>query len=121
MAGSRAAAAELVERLFQEQSGRLVAHFARRLGPAHLDLAEEVVQDALVQALQRWPYSGVPSNPAGWLFRVALTARWTRSGGGAGSANARARSRANWRARPQVPASARGLARPLPTMSSAWC
>lgn len=62
---------ELVDRLFRTQAGRLVAHFARRFGPAHLDLAEEVVQDALVKALQRWPWSGVPANPEGWLFRVA--------------------------------------------------
>lgn len=62
---------ELVDRLFRTQAGRLVAHFARRFGPTHLDLAEEVVQDALVKALQRWPWSGVPANPEGWLFRVA--------------------------------------------------
>lgn len=74
MAGSGPGAPALVERLFQEQSGRLVSCFTRRLGPAHLDLAEEVVQDALLQALQRWPYCGVPSNPAGWLYRVALNA-----------------------------------------------
>ena len=35
-----------------------VAHAV--FGPAHLDLAEEVVQDALVKALQQWPYSGMP-------------------------------------------------------------
>ncbi|HUF47698.1 MAG TPA: sigma-70 family RNA polymerase sigma factor [Vicinamibacterales bacterium] len=61
----------LVDRLFRTQAGRLVAHFARRFGPANLDLAEEVVQDALVAALQHWPYRGVPHNPAGWLYRVA--------------------------------------------------
>ena len=72
MAGRHVETAALVERLFQEQSSRLVAHFTRRLGAANLELAEEVVQDALVQALQRWPYTGVPSNPAGWLYRVAL-------------------------------------------------
>jgi RNA polymerase sigma-70 factor (ECF subfamily) len=61
----------LVDRLFRTQAGRLVSHFTRRFGPAHLDLAEEVVQEALVKALQQWPWSGVPGNPAGWLFRVA--------------------------------------------------
>jgi RNA polymerase sigma-70 factor (ECF subfamily) len=61
----------LVDRLFRTQAGRLVAHFTRRFGPANLDLAEEVVQDALVKALQQWPFTGVPANPAGWLFRVA--------------------------------------------------
>jgi RNA polymerase sigma-70 factor (ECF subfamily) len=49
----------------------MVAWLTRIFGPAHLELAEEVVQDALVKALQQWPFSGVPDNPAGWLFKVA--------------------------------------------------
>jgi RNA polymerase sigma factor (sigma-70 family) len=49
----------------------MVAWLTRVFGPAHLDLVEEVVQDALLKALQQWPYSGVPDNPGGWLFRVA--------------------------------------------------
>lgn len=48
-----------------------MATLARVLGPARLDVAEEAVQEALVRALQRWPYAGVPDNPAGWLFQVA--------------------------------------------------
>ena len=61
----------LIGRLFRTEAGRLIAHFTRRFGPSQLDLAEEVVQDALVQALQLWPYRGVPRNPTGWLYRVA--------------------------------------------------
>lgn len=61
----------LVDHLFRERSGQMVAWLTRIFGPAHLDLVEEVVQDALVKALQQWPYSGVPQNPGGWLFRVA--------------------------------------------------
>ena len=49
----------------------MVAWLTRVFGPAHLELAEEVVQDALVKALQQWPHTGVPGNPAGWLMRVA--------------------------------------------------
>jgi RNA polymerase sigma-70 factor (ECF subfamily) len=49
----------------------MVAWLTRIFGPAHLELVEEVVQDALVKALQQWPYSGVPQNPGGWLFQVA--------------------------------------------------
>jgi RNA polymerase sigma-70 factor (ECF subfamily) len=41
------------------------------LGPARLDLAEEVVQDAMVRALATWPHQGIPDNPRGWLFRTA--------------------------------------------------
>ncbi|MGH3758681.1 RNA polymerase sigma factor [Actinophytocola sp.] len=62
---------QLVEQLFRHSAGRIVATLARVLGPARLDVAEEAVQEALLRALQRWPYSGVPDNPAGWLFQVA--------------------------------------------------
>jgi RNA polymerase sigma-70 factor (ECF subfamily) len=61
----------LVDHLFRDRAGQMVAWLTRVFGPAHLELAEEVVQDALVKALQQWPFSGVPDNPAGWLFRVA--------------------------------------------------
>jgi len=61
----------LVEHLFRHQAGRIVARLTRLLGPAYVALAEEAVQDALVRALQSWPYDGVPENPAGWLFTVA--------------------------------------------------
>jgi len=62
---------QLVDHLFRSRAGQMVAWLTRLFGPAHIDLAEEVVQDALVKALQQWPYSGVPANPGGWLFRVA--------------------------------------------------
>ena len=61
----------LVDHLFRNRAGQMVAWLARVFGPAHLDLAEEVVQDALVKALQQWPYSGIPDNPSGWLLAVA--------------------------------------------------
>ena len=62
---------QLVDHLFRQQAGQMVAWLTRVFGPAHLELAEEVVQDALVKALQQWPFTGVPENPAGWLFKVA--------------------------------------------------
>jgi RNA polymerase sigma-70 factor (ECF subfamily) len=61
----------ILEHLFRHQAGRMTAHLTRLLGPAWLTVAEEAVQEAMVRALQAWPYQGVPENPAGWLFRVA--------------------------------------------------
>lgn len=49
----------------------MIAALTGALGTAHLDLAEDVVQEALLKALQTWPYHGVPDNPEGWLYRVA--------------------------------------------------
>jgi len=61
----------LVDHLFRHTSGRLVAILTRALGPHRLDLVEEVVQDALIRALEVWPWQGVPDNPGGWLLQVA--------------------------------------------------
>jgi RNA polymerase sigma-70 factor, ECF subfamily len=64
----------LLEHLFRHQVGRVVGHLARVLGPARLDLAEESMQEAMLRALQAWPYQGIPENPGAWLFRVAHNA-----------------------------------------------
>jgi RNA polymerase sigma-70 factor (ECF subfamily) len=66
--------AALVEHLFRRQAGRMVARLTRLLGPAHLDLAEETVQETMLRALQSWPYQGIPENAPAWLFRVAHNA-----------------------------------------------
>src|SRR3954452_4140499 len=59
----------LVDRLFRRESGQAVAVLARILGD--LDRAEEAVQDAFLVALERWPGSGVPDNPAAWIVTAA--------------------------------------------------
>lgn len=56
---------EAVTRLAREESGRIVALLAVRFG---LDVADEAVQDALVEALG---WASVPDNPAAWLYTVA--------------------------------------------------
>jgi RNA polymerase sigma-70 factor, ECF subfamily len=61
----------LIEHLFRHQAGRVVARLTRLLGPANVELAEDAVQEALVRAVQTWPYQGVPDNPAGWIYKVA--------------------------------------------------
>jgi RNA polymerase sigma-70 factor (ECF subfamily) len=61
----------LLEHLFRRQAGRMVSHLVRVLGPAHVELAEESVQDAMLRALQTWPSQGVPENPEAWLFRTS--------------------------------------------------
>jgi RNA polymerase sigma-70 factor (ECF subfamily) len=65
------AARVMVDHLFRNRAGQMVAYLTRIFGPSHLELAEEVVQDSLLKALQQWPFSGIPENPGGWLFRVA--------------------------------------------------
>ena len=62
-------AADLVEAVFREERGRLLAALAARFGD--LDLAEEVAQEAVEAALTRWPVDGVPDVPLAWLLTTA--------------------------------------------------
>ena len=58
-----------IERFFRDAYGRAVSVLVRVCGD--IDVAEEVVQDALVAALERWPASGIPPSPAGWIITTA--------------------------------------------------
>lgn len=49
----------------------MVATLVRILGLRNVDVAEDVVQDALLRALEVWKYRGVPENPSAWLFQAA--------------------------------------------------
>lgn len=62
---------ELVDHLFRRKSGQIVAILTRIFGLENLQLAEDVVQDTLLQALKQWAYGGIPDNPGGWLMQVA--------------------------------------------------
>ena len=58
-----------VERVFREESGRILATLIRALGD--FDLAEEAMQEAFAVALERWPRNGVPANPGAWITTTA--------------------------------------------------
>src|SRR5713101_7018461 len=55
--------------VFREEAGRLTAALVRILGD--FEVAEEIVQDALLIALERWPVDGIPDRPGAWLLTVA--------------------------------------------------
>ncbi len=54
---------------FRAEAGHLTASLVRSLGD--FDLAEESLQEAVVQALEHWPREGIPSRPGAWLLTVA--------------------------------------------------
>src|SRR5437867_11707927 len=66
-----AGVSQLVEHLFRRESGKMVATLTGIFGIEHLNLAEDVVQEALARALQTWPYRGIPENPAAWIMRAS--------------------------------------------------
>jgi RNA polymerase sigma-70 factor (ECF subfamily) len=63
--------AEIGDRFFRHEYGRLVAMLSRRFGVQRLEAIEDAVQNALLAAVETWPRSSVPENPPAWLYRVA--------------------------------------------------
>jgi RNA polymerase sigma-70 factor (ECF subfamily) len=58
-----------LEQVFRAEHGRVVATLIRLFGD--IDVAEEAVQEAFVTAAQRWPETGTPPNPGGWILTTA--------------------------------------------------
>jgi RNA polymerase sigma factor (sigma-70 family) len=61
-----------IEQVFRRQKAQLVATLTRILRDVHR--AEELAQDALVAALEKWPFTGIPDNPPAWLMTAARNA-----------------------------------------------
>ena len=61
----------LADHLFRHEAGKLVSILTGIFGIDRLQLAEDVVQESLIRAMQTWPYYGVPKNPAAWLAQTA--------------------------------------------------
>ncbi|HLX65521.1 MAG TPA: sigma factor, partial [Puia sp.] len=61
----------LVDHLFRHEAGRMVAILTRLFGIHNLELAEDIFQDTLHQALKDWSLGPIPDNPSGWLMAVA--------------------------------------------------
>jgi RNA polymerase sigma-70 factor (ECF subfamily) len=62
---------KLVDHLFRHESGKMASVLTRLLGFNSLELAEDIVQDTLLQAMSVWKFKGIPENPAAWLYTVA--------------------------------------------------
>ena len=58
-----------LEALWHMESARIIARLARML--RNVGLAEELAQDTLVSALEQWPRTGIPANPAAWMMTAA--------------------------------------------------
>jgi RNA polymerase sigma-70 factor (ECF subfamily) len=69
MRGTPVLAVPEIERVFREEYGRAVAVLVRIFGD--IDVAEEAVQDAFTVASERWPSTGLPPSPAGWIITTA--------------------------------------------------
>ncbi|MBL0336765.1 MAG: sigma-70 family RNA polymerase sigma factor [Chitinophagaceae bacterium] len=62
---------QLVNHLFRQESGKMIAVLTNILGFGQYETAEDLVQDTLLQAMNTWSYGGIPEKPEAWLYRVA--------------------------------------------------
>ena len=69
MSDRPAPATAQIDRVFRDEYGRAVAVLTRYFGD--IDIAEEAIQDAFAEAVRRWPESGLPPSPAGWIITTA--------------------------------------------------
>ena len=62
---------QLVEHFFRHESANLIAVLTRAFGIRRLDLVEDMVQVAMLEAMHAWKQRGVPDNPSAWIHRAA--------------------------------------------------
>lgn len=61
----------LVAHVFRRWHSQLIAALVRMAGAHEMDTVEDAVQDALLAAMQHWPFRGIPTDPHAWLYQVA--------------------------------------------------
>jgi RNA polymerase sigma factor (sigma-70 family) len=61
----------VISGLFRTEYGKMSSVLTRLLGFQNLQTAEDIVQETLLQAIKTWPFTGIPENPAAWLYAVA--------------------------------------------------
>lgn len=62
---------QTVDHLFRVESGKMVAVLVKLFGLPQVELAQDIVQETLVTALETWKLKGTPDNPRAWLYQVA--------------------------------------------------
>lgn len=62
---------QLIAHLFRHEAGKMTAVLVKLFGLSHVELAEDIVQETLVAALETWKIKGVPDNPKAWLYKAA--------------------------------------------------
>ena len=62
---------QLAEHFFRHESAKMVSVITRYFGLEKVNMAEDVVQDTLLEAINHWEFKGIPENPRAWLYTVA--------------------------------------------------
>ncbi len=61
----------IIPHLFKTEYSKMVSVLTRSFGLEHIELAEDIVSETFLSALDTWPYKGIPKNPVAWLYTVA--------------------------------------------------
>lgn len=62
---------ESLKQLFQQEFSKMVAVISKLFGLQHIEVAEDIVSETFLIAMETWQLKGVPENPAAWLYTVA--------------------------------------------------
>lgn len=62
---------ELIPHLFRTEYSKLVSVLSKTFGLDHIEIAEDIVSDTFMIAVQTWVIKGIPENPTAWLYTVA--------------------------------------------------
>ena len=62
---------QLIPHLFRTESGKITAVLCKLFSIGHIEVAEDITSETFLQALETWPFRGIPENPTGWLYTVA--------------------------------------------------
>ena len=69
--GSKNNNAILTEHLFRSEYGKIVSVISKYLGTDNVETAEDIVQEALLKAVEDWQQRGIPKNPEAWIFTTS--------------------------------------------------
>lgn len=61
----------IIPHLFRTEYSKMVSVLTRSFGLEHIEIAEDIVSETFLSALNTWPYKGIPDNPVAWLYTVA--------------------------------------------------
>ncbi|HMC84733.1 MAG TPA: sigma-70 family RNA polymerase sigma factor, partial [Chitinophagaceae bacterium] len=62
---------EALKQLFQKEFSKIVAVISKQFGLQHIEIAEDIVSETFLQALETWRTKGTPANPTAWIYKVA--------------------------------------------------
>ena len=62
---------KIVTDLFKREYSKMVSVLTRSFGLDYIEIAEDIVSETFLSALDNWPYKGTPENPTAWLYTVA--------------------------------------------------